>query len=469
MKNISKISAQSWYLRMSEVFLIMLVFCIPFGTRLQWITAWSNYGGEFCEYLTYFIYLSDILTVLVLGFWLIDVMVKFWKYGDWDDWKINPWQALVVVVFFLLVFWAYYSILWSNVRPISWYKAFRLLSLFGLFSYFLLVIKNHLEKWKILIGVILISAIFQVGLGLWQYFYQHDVGWWWLGESVLSPMVDGVAKIDVGAQKFIRAYGTLPHANIYAFFLWTALVVLLIKLHKSIVNFSRSKTKNIVIQGIFLGLVGVGLLVSFSRVAWVASSIVLVGFVINYCLVHGLKIQKWLWLLVFGLFMFFAGLLNREALFVRTSADVVSDISYQTREIYESAADVMIEKHYYNGWGVGSFVFVMPYFASQSLESWMYQPVHNLYKLIWAELGVFGFLGISLLMLIVLVNILFNTGKWRYFWISVWLGLFFLQLFDHYMWDIWQGQLVFVLILAMVMTLSVCEFGRVKVKENLLK
>jgi len=85
------------------------------------------------------------------------------------------------------------------------------------------------------------------------------------------------------------------------------------------------------------------------------------------------------------------------------------------------------------------------------LASWMYQPVHNTFKLIWAEIGVLGFLGYSLMWLALLGGIWSRNGVGRWQALAIWMALIWLLLFDHYMWDIWQGELMFALLIGWLM------------------
>ena len=100
-----------------------------------------------------------------------------------------------------------------------------------------------------------------------------------------------------------------------------------------------------------------------------------------------------------------------------------------------------------------------------SLESWQYQPVHNFYLLIAAEIGIIG--------LILFILFIFKVLKMAYlkvksqivsretiftrhinlctgFILSILLGFLFIGSFDHYFWTIQQGQLTFWLILGLL-------------------
>jgi len=461
-----KIWNESWCQQMSFIFFLMLCVAMPWGTRLQFENQWTWYGGQFNEYLTYFVYLSAILLGLVLLFWWLDMMIKFWRDGDWDDWTVSPWSALTIIFLTLLTGWAWYSFLWAPVRDVTLFRAGELTGVWGMASYIVLVIKNDQSRWTKIVYALLFGLLIQVGWGLGQYVVQHDFGWWWLGESILGPLVEGVAKVDVGGGKLIRAYGSLPHANIYGFYLWGWSAIL----SAYFLNgknkwwtkfFGDQKWWKYGLLGMTIALVLLGILVSFSRTIWVASVLVLVGIILDGWQNKRLnswitKWNKWDKQKIAGLFFILTvavGVaLNWQVIAVRGEVDQLGqDISVNTRKIYDEAANVMIEKRYYNGFGMGNFVYVLPYVSKNELASWMYQPVHNTFKLIWAEIGVLGFLGYSLMWLALLGGIWSRNGVGRWQALAIWMALIWLLLFDHYMWDIWQGELMFALLIGWLM------------------
>jgi O-antigen ligase len=404
-------------------------------------------------------------------FWLLDMMIKFWKFGDWDDWKIHPWSALTLIFFFLTVFWAFYSIVWAPLKNVAWVNAGELLGVFGLVGYIVLVVKNNRKRWVNIFLVIAIGLLIQTIWGIGQYIWQHDFGFWWLGESILGPLVEGVAKVDVGGDKLIRAYGSLPHANVFGFYMFASVVVFLAYYIVSISPVVTKKNmqyaisnmqlvKNVLL-GFVCGLIMMGVLVSYARVVWLAGLIIGGGFIVNWWLVNKenfsiksvwkfdyQKVGFVIFLLVVGTGLYF----NWNVIGVRSEVDQLnSDVSLNTRKIYDGVAGRMIEDRYYNGFGVGNFVYVLPYFAVDDLLPWMHQPVHNTFKLVWAELGVIGFLGFGLMMLSLLATLIFSDNKWKWWWVSVWLSMILLMMFDHYMWDIWQGQLMFGLLIGLML------------------
>jgi len=124
------------------------------------------------------------------------------------------------------------------------------------------------------------------------------------------------------------------------------------------------------------------------------------------------------------------------------------------------------------GAGSGQSVLIMQNFYSQTLNFWEYQPVHNIFLIILSELGLVGlilFIWWLLGLFYVIVprgtinnsqdgvkeniNLILNNNKihlssiiFHRYSKGILLGFIFIMLFDHYLWDIQQGSLLFWLI-----------------------
>jgi hypothetical protein len=142
--------------------------------------------------------------------------------------------------------------------------------------------------------------------------------------------------------------------------------------------------------------------------------------------------------------------------------------------------------------GAGQFVLRLSDFSENVVLPWEYQPIHNVFLLIWAELGIFG-LGLFLWWMMIIFGknknpnatalsdsinynkneenkgfsivprgtiaediILENKKEYLSMRIilthlkGIMLGFLFIALFDHYLWDIWQGQVMFWLVTGMM-------------------
>jgi hypothetical protein len=78
-----------------------------------------------------------------------------------------------------------------------------------------------------------------------------------------------------------------------------------------------------------------------------------------------------------------------------------------------------------------------------NLQSWDYQPVHNIYLLILAELGIIGFI-------LWLIPVLFLTKKSSFICSLLFIVILAISLFDHYFWTLYFGILLFWLTLGLM-------------------
>lgn len=147
---------------------------------------------------------------------------------------------------------------------------------------------------------------------------------------------------------------------------------------------------------------------------------------------------------------------------------------FKERIFLEKSAWVVLQERPFRGTGVGQSVFVMQDFFSEKLLSWQFQPIHNVFLLIFSETGFTGlFLFLSLFIFMIVprgtIEIFFVWVKQKLFhveqleksetdfgfnvpretlnhWgaktlieaVCIFLGV--ISLFDHYLWDIQQGQ-----------------------------
>jgi hypothetical protein len=132
------------------------------------------------------------------------------------------------------------------------------------------------------------------------------------------------------------------------------------------------------------------------------------------------------------------------------------------------------------GVGAGQFVISIPKYTIQTFAIWQFQPVHNVFLLIWSELGLIG-LGLFTWFLWILLppfsiirrragdevarskgltqnnqsilnnvnSILSSEIALRYFK-AILLGFLFIMLFDHYLWDIQQGSILLWMTLGLI-------------------
>lgn len=160
---------------------------------------------------------------------------------------------LILFPLFLAIF-SFISIAWSINQTVALFRSIKLLELVLLYFYIIakcstwninekITVKKfshmlnvnvprlprrmfHVEHsyWggtfiKNIFLIIITIGFIQSIIGVIQFIIQHSIGLFWLKESIISPIILGVAKIILDGHTYIRAYGLFPHPNIFGGYL----------------------------------------------------------------------------------------------------------------------------------------------------------------------------------------------------------------------------------------------------------
>lgn len=430
---------------LNKLLFYALVFLIPIGTK-KFVFSFPEAFRVPISYGSFFLYGLDILLVLFVA-----LNLKRLRFDRWAKWLAAFLAAALVSVFL------------SLSVGLALYAFFHLL----IFSLFSLIVADmiaggflDLKRTFVALGA---SAAVQALIALVQFRDQGSIGLKILGESVLGPMTEGVARASTEFGNFLRVYGTMPHANILAGFLvfgFVAIVYLLIKSGKERASRNRRLASIAALFVLFAAL-----LLTFSR-----SGITVFAFAVGATVIYGIS-EKFLRRRT----AFLAGILALFVLFaafgfgkLATARDSVTltEPSVTYRVDYGVIAFNLVRSHPLFGVGVGNQILAglqAGLYQNQGLkESWQWQPAHNLYLLVASETGLVGL-------------VLFIGFLWSVFWPAVrrfWeerkgepgLELFFplilgvswlaFGMVDHFFWDLESGELMFWLTLALVMGVS---------------
>ena len=140
---------------------------------------------------------------------------------------------------------------------------------------------------------------------------------------------------------------------------------------------------------------------------------------------------------------------------IRPSFQSIFAGSINDRLVFQDVSRGTIIDNLFLGVGMGQFVSTMDTYSKMPLLKWQFQPVHNVFSLIWSELGLIGlFIIISFIwsVLRTFISIPKNRAMFHVKTIfrAILVAFLFMMLFDHYFWDIQQGQALFWIILALV-------------------
>ena len=463
----------AWIWENGELILI-IIFLATFGLNVRkvFLTPYSFLNGYFNEYLTSSFGWADLLMVTVIIIyttkWLYCQFVQVHSSNITQENKKTILSSIASIVriksretFLLVLFivWLALSVFWSPYKPIAVYKIVILVELIAFLS--ILTVKFKDIKWlKIATIALLANGVFQSAIGIVQFASNSSLGLGFMGESIVSPNLPGVAKIILAGQNHIRAYGTFPHPNIMAGFLIISIFILFAELAGKLIETdpaSRIKvsyetlipgaSRKILLASLFFILIGFGL--TFSRSAFLGLSVgILSFFLINLKFKIGFlkafrypRLKTGIFTILTVLFVLLIAFLKYSSFF--------STKSISERDLYQNVSYEIISDHSVIGIGLGQFVF-SEFQKHPNLEGWQYQPVHNTYFLIASELGIFG-----LVLFLFFISSLLGRGigddvnilTYQYIYCII-ISFLVISIFDHYFWDIKIGTITFAIAIA---------------------
>ncbi|MFA6369914.1 MAG: O-antigen ligase family protein [Patescibacteria group bacterium] len=378
----------------------------PWSTKLILRPAETNY-------LEIAFYLNSLFLLALIGL----NVIGFFKNRNLksEDKKIQPlWWWGVMSIFIISTL----SIIWA---PDQFLALSRWLNLVNALFVFYLVLNSHPLYRERALKFFLLGLIIPALLGIIQFSSQIAPASKYFGLAAHNPSDLGVSVVETNSGRFLRAYGSFDHPNILGGVMALGAILALFLALKS----KTKKEERIVLLALFL-IFSTALFASFSRAAIFAFALALLALIFSQRQTFWRKGSSFIiGLIILSTLSFFAyqPLVNGRAdLNARLEVKSISE-----RTLYLQQAGEIIINNPVRGVGVGNYIVaLMGNFPNLSI--WSYQPVHNYWLLVWAELGIFGLLAVVLLWFAVLKKS-FNNKTW-----SLWLLLFFLSLFDHWLW-----------------------------------
>lgn len=410
---------------------LLFVFLIPYQAR--WILVPGEINKGYWEYGTQSLYLTEILLFIVL----IALVAKGAIYIRQTRPKFNsnklysPLGALI-----LLVAWSGLSILWSIDKSVAlehWAVLIQAIVL-------LIVISSGAISFKKLSWAIILSATVQAILAFIEFRLQMVPGSTFFGMASQNAGILGTSVIETANGRWLRAYGSFPHPNILGAWLVLGIVVLIEK-------YKIQSTKYKELLYIPFAIILIGLLVTFSRSAWLATISYLV-IQTSYLFLIG---QKKLFLKLFVVGILFATTfiaLYPDPFIERLRSNSRLEVMSNTERVAGfSQSWEIIKKYPMLGVGIGSYGLAVHQDLDNSQPSYFYQPVHNVGLLIFSELGVVGVLLIALFICLSLRlpaevegGSVFTTVAIPS--ITVLVPIIVLVIFDHYFWSLYSGMMI---------------------------
>jgi len=203
-----------------------------------------------------------------------------------------------------------------------------------------------------------------------------------------------------------------------------------------------------------------GLFFTFSRAAWlgiiIGTGVMLAIAVIRKDLLTQKKILE---IILFGgVLTFILFNLYGDLSAARLSENTRLEIKSNTERVESYAsANAVIRKNWFLGVGIGNYTEELSIKEQESgikNPAWEYQPAHNVFLLVWSEIGIFG--------LLFFIGILFwpikralNSGKYdaskdNLYQIGLLAAISTMFMFDHWWWSLHFGVLLFWLVMGII-------------------
>ncbi len=334
---------------LSRWMLAITIFLIPF--RYRWLLEARPFPPIYGDYTDFLLFACDVTLIATLALWILAMVLR--------PSKLDLGPPLLTLPLACFVLFSGFSIFFSIDPQLSTYHTIRLALLMALYLYVIQEIKDL--KWVYIPAGI--GIFIQCTVAIVQAIRQKSLGWLSLGELPLDPNWHGVSIVWAQGVRFLRAYGLSDHPNILGGSLAIGLV-LVAGWYISIIQVEAEGHRGLktIITGLF-GLGCAGLLLTFSRSAWLAA------------LAGGTFLFLWLWrgaltepireLIALGVagLIFITPLLIAYAPFLGVRLDVNDSFnrvgnefqSINERKLLNSKAVQIFTQHALTGTGIGAY------------------------------------------------------------------------------------------------------------------
>lgn len=453
---------------------LLLVFLIPIQKRHVFFRPESFIQGSFNEWTSIFLYVTDIVAILIFIAWAIEIF-RPRKMGKRAEFKKSP-SSSARVLLCAFIGWAIISFAFGHESSLVYklQSAYHVAKIgeFALLFFYIQSRINSMRLVKKTLHILVFSASVQALISVVQYIKQSSVGLKFFGEIDLGPSAQNIAKIiirDEPREILIRPTALFPHANVLGGFLSIAFIFAIGLFIEEMLKRERknklSPTSTFLIAEIVL-IVG-ALAYSYSRSAWIATFISVSLFLITlrlliplifshvFQLLKNSLLMKISFISLLAFLVFFIPLFANRA-FVAHSTD---EYATEGRIAYTRLAFEMIKQSPLLGVGPGNFTPQLAIISSTPFAPWQFQPVHNPLLVIAAEYGLIAALIVFLFMASMIKDIVKFLQKsaerseslfiFSLATLCALIGIMVISLFDHYFFTVQQGALSACLVLGL--------------------
>lgn len=425
-----------------DYLLCAFIFLLPVST--VFIISERFIGGYKFQYGSFAIYAVEILFWIIVVLYLLinrrDVINKLQNFK-------SGLQQKPILLFLLLIFIVigFISIFFAIDRESSFYAFFRTLEVIAIFSFLLLNLKFK-YFW-----IFLASGFVQGLVSIYQFFTQEIIANKYLG-IVGHKSYEAGALVVEGDGRWLRSYGLVNDPNLLGAFMVFVLFIGLYLFLKS-----KNKLYKILIL-INLVVCSAGLFFSFSRGAIIGLVVGLIFTIVFYIFKSRNDLKK-LVAYTFGIVLVFITLsiiylpLIQGRVLVNNRLELKS-VNERVQLANESSK--IIKNNWLTGTGIGNYTYELIK-LKPGLSAYNYQPVHNTYLLILAEIGIFG------LVVFILIGVYIFKYGWKfknYLFLGLLISFIFVGFWEHFFWTTWQGMAL--LWIGIILVIKICEIDKIK-------
>lgn len=430
---ITKAMILSWLAprRLAATLFTILVMFAPSGTR--WIYKSGEILGHPVEPGTVSVFGMQLVA---LGF----VGVVFWMYG----WKgiADTMQRPAAVFAAAIALVALLSSFQADDGLAGLTSAGFVATGVALFVAILLFRPNPHEVLVSFVG----GAVFQFLFGAYQFITQSSFASKWLGMAMHSADQLGAFVVETGSGRWLRAYGTLSHPNIFGLYCGIGLLMCI-----GLTAF-RGHGKHAKFYA-FMPLISAALLFSFSRSAILAVAAGFVWMVVSAyaseAAPHFRRVLAPSFIIIATTFAAL-GTLYAEPLRTRVSAEGrLEAMSFDDRQNQFSDALGLFSRHVVWGVGTGQMPLALARESATERDWWKYDYVHNVPALIAVETGIIG-VGVWVGFIVATIHVMrrrlahvTDSSSGVTVYAASFIALAVAAMFDHFLWSSWFGQLLF--------------------------
>ena len=429
--------SKNFFKKTTNYLIYLLAFILPLQTH--YLIKAGSINQQPWEFGNIMLYGTDILLILIILASLANKNFEQLKNNKTIQAIKWPVTALIII--------AASSIIAAPDKTLAIYGLVRLT--LGLFLFTVIATSNFNKK--ILITTVVASAVLQASWGAAQFLTQSTAANKWLGTSLHQSGELGTSVIEALGpdgrwERWLRAYGGFTHPNVLGGFLALALILTLGMIAKENISEADSKKFNNYDSFWHLSLVFISaaLFFTFSRSAILASSLGLLV-IISY---NSRQWKKLLAPLIIIMITISACYWHYGYIY---QARFVANSRLETKSNTERVdltknSLALIKNKDLLGSGINNFGLAVHEQIDNKQSAFWYQPVHNVFLLIAAEIGI---LGLASFLLIVFWSFKNSYQAKNYLQLALGSTLLCLMFFDHYLWTGAFGIYLFWLMLGL--------------------